>query len=111
MVSTPQNISLIDVKKAVDMFNRVNIKILGMVENMAYMTNPANGEKIQLFPRGEMDTYMASKNIAKIGEVPFHPHVGLSSEAGVPVVESHPQSAEGQEYLAIANRLRELLPV
>lgn len=111
LVSTPQNMSLIDVKKAVDMFNRVGVKILGVVENMSYMINPVNGEKIQMFPKGELDSYMNSKSIPKMGEVPFNPSVGLASEAGVPIVESHSQSAEAQEFLRIADRLRELLPV
>lgn len=110
VVSTPQNISLVDVKKAIDMFNRVNVKILGLVENMSYMINPANGERVQMFPKGEMESYLASKNILKLGEVSFNPSVGMASEAGIPVVESHPTGAEAQEFLQIAHRLRELLP-
>lgn len=111
VVSTPQNISLIDVKKAIDMFNRVGVKVLGLVENMAYMINPANGEKMQMFPKGELESYIDSKKIPKIAEVPFHPHVGLACEAGVPIVESNPNSAEAQEFMRLADRVRELLPV
>jgi ATP-binding protein involved in chromosome partitioning len=111
MVSTPQNVSLTDVKRAVDMFNRVGIRLLGMVENMSYMLNPANGEKMQLFPKGELDAYMKSQNIPKIGEVPFNPSVGMACEAGVPIVEGNKSSVEAQEFLRIADRLRELLPV
>jgi ATP-binding protein involved in chromosome partitioning len=111
LVSTPQNMSLIDVKKAVDMFNRVGVKLLGVVENMSYMLNPANGEKIQLFPKGELDAYMQSKNVPKIGEVPFNPSVGLACEAGIPIVESHSSSPEALEFLRIADRIRELIPV
>lgn len=105
MVSTPQNISLVDVKKAIDMWNRVNIPILGMVENMSYMINPANGEKIQMFPKGEMDQYLDAKKIAKLGTIPFHPSVSLGSEAGVPIVESYPQSAEAQEFFKVADKV------
>ncbi|MBC7370410.1 MAG: Mrp/NBP35 family ATP-binding protein [Bdellovibrionaceae bacterium] len=111
MVSTPQNVSLTDVKRAVDMYQRVGIPLLGLVENMSYMINPANGERMQLFPKGELEAYMKSQNIVKLGEVPFHPNVGLASEAGVPIVEANKSSAEAQEFLAIANRIRELLPV
>lgn len=111
LVSTPQNMSLIDVKKAVDMFNRVGVKLLGVVENMSYMLNPANGEKIQLFPKGELDAYMQSKNVPKIGEIPFNPSVGLACEAGIPIVESHSSSPEALEFLRIADRIRELIPV
>lgn len=111
MVSTPQNVSLTDVKRAVDMFNRVGIRMLGLVENMAYMINSANGEKIQLFPKGELESYMKTQSIPKIGEIPFNPSIGLACEAGVPIVESYKAGAEAQEFLRIAERVRELLPV
>lgn len=111
MVSTPQNISLIDVKRAVDMFERVGVKVLGAVENMSYMLNPANGEKIQMFPKGEFSSYFTSKNIPRLVEIPFNPSVGMAAEAGVPVVESHPTSAEAEAFKALAQQLREILPV
>ncbi|KYG61593.1 hypothetical protein AZI86_17980 [Bdellovibrio bacteriovorus] len=110
VVSTPQNVALLDVKKAVDMFERVNVPLLGMVENMAYMINPANGEKMQLFPKGEIDSYAKSKNIPKLGEVPFNPSVGLSCEAGIPVVDANSAGAEAQSFMRMADRLRELCP-
>lgn len=110
VVSTPQNVALLDVKKAVDMFQRVNIPILGLVENMAYMINPANGEKMQLFPKGEIDSYADSKGIKKIGEVPFNPSVGLACEAGIPIVEANSNGAEAQVFMKIADKIREILP-
>lgn len=110
VVSTPQNVALLDVKKAVDMFDRVGVPVLGMVENMAYMINPANGEKMQLFPKGEIDSWAEAKKIPKLGAVPFNPSVGLACEAGIPIVEANPQGAEAQEFMRMADRLRELLP-
>ena len=110
IVSTPQNIALIDAKKAVDMYQRVNIPILGLVENMSYMLNPSNGEKMQLYPKGELEQYMAQKKITKLGEMPFNPSISLSCEAGIPIVESHPQSIEANEFNHIANFIREILP-
>ncbi|MBN8538568.1 MAG: Mrp/NBP35 family ATP-binding protein [Deltaproteobacteria bacterium] len=109
VVTTPQNISLIDVKKAIDMFQRLQVPILGIVENMSYMLNPLNGEKIQLFPKGELTSYMDAKHIKKIGEVPFNPSIGMASEAGIPVIETHPESAESKEFEAIAIRISELV--
>ena len=108
-VSTPQNISLVDVKKSIDMWNRVNVPLLGMIENMAYMIAPGSGEKIELFPRVDMDAYLDAKKIPKLGAVPFNPNVSLSSEAGVPIVESHPQSPEAQVFLEIAEKIRQKL--
>lgn len=105
LVSTPQNISLIDVKRAVDMWERVKVPILGVVENMSYWLNPETSEKVQLFPKGDLLTYMQSKNIPLLGEVPFHPAVGLACEAGVPIVESHSTGAEALAFQAIVKKL------
>ena len=111
VVSTPQNVALIDVKKAIDMFKRVSVPLLGYIENMAYMINPANGEKMQLFPKGEIDSYADANGIRKLGEVPFNPSVGLACEAGIPVVEANPNGAEAQAFMKIADNIREMLPV
>ncbi len=107
VVSTPQNISLTDVKRAIDMWERVQVPILGVVENMSYMINPATQEKIQMFPKGELRSYIDSKNIPLLGEIPFNPNVGLACEAGIPIVESHQDSAEAQAFLKAASALTE----
>lgn len=109
MVTTPQNVSLIDVKKAIDMWNRTSVKILGMVENMSYMLNPVNGEKIQLFPKGDLENYLKEKQIAKLTEVPFHPNVSVGSEAGVPIFESDIDSAESKAFTVLADKIAGLL--
>lgn len=109
-VTTPQNVSLTDVKKAIDMWSRVSVPILGVVENMSYFApQGAGGEKIQLFPKGSLDTYLKEKNLTKIGEVPFHPTVGVGGEAGIPIVETHPESAESKAFMAIASSLHNRL--
>ncbi len=109
MVTTPQNVSLIDVKKAIDMWNRTGVKILGMVENMSFLLNPVNGEKMQLFPKGELESYLKEKHIAKLCEVPFHPNVSVGSEAGVPIYESDIDSAESKAFSLLAERISGLL--
>lgn len=106
IVTTPQNISLIDAKKAIDMFERTGVKIAGVVENMSYMLNPTNQEKIQMFPKGEIDSYLVSKKLTKLVEVPFNPSVSLGSEAGIPIVESHPTSVEAQAFHQIAEKVK-----
>ena len=105
IVTTPQNISLIDAKKAIDMFERTGVKIAGVVENMSYMLNPANGEKMQLFPKGELNSYLDAKKLTKLVEVPFNPSVSLGSEAGIPIVESNPTGAEAQCFKALAEQI------
>lgn len=109
-VSTPQNIALIDVKKAIDMWKRTGVKMLGVIENMSYMLAPGgSGEKIQLFPKGEIDSYLAGEKIPKLGEIPFNPNVSLASEAGIPIVESNPKGAEAQEFFRIAEQIEKSL--
>lgn len=108
MVSTPQNISLIDVKKAVDMFDRLQIKVLGVVENMSYFLNPATQEKIQMFPKGDLSSYIKQKNIPLLAEIPMNPHVSLGGEAGIPVVDMQPESAEAQAFRELALKVAEL---
>lgn len=105
IVTTPQNIALIDAKKAIDMFERTGVKITGIIENMAYMLNPVTNERMQLFPKGELASYLESKKIQKLGEIPFNPSVSLGSEAGIPIVESNPTGAEAEAFRAIARTL------
>lgn len=108
MVSTPQNLSLIDVKKAIDMWTRVNVPVVGLIENMAYMINPVDGSRMQLFPKGELSAFLDSRQVQKLGEIPFHPHVALGSEAGVPIVASSPDSVEARSLFDIALKLEKL---
>ena len=108
-VSTPQNVALNDMKKALDMWARTGVPILGVVENMSYMLS-ADGSRVQLFPKGELDTYLSGKGVLKLGEVPFNAQVGLCGEAGIPVVASHPESLEALAFQSIARRLREMAP-
>lgn len=101
VVSTPQNLAFIDVKKAIDMWKKLNIPVLGVIENMSFMVG-TNSEKIQLFPKGEMDSYLLSKRISKIGEISFNPNLALACEAGIPLSESYPTAPENQEFQKIA---------
>ncbi len=104
-VSTPQNVALTDVKKALDMWKRVNVRVTGVIENMSYMLNPVNGDRMQLFAKGEIDDYLRGQKIPKLGEIPFNPSVGLASEAGIPVVESHPTSPEAKAFVELADKI------
>lgn len=104
VVCTPQNLALVDAKKAIDMFDQVNVPLLGVIENMSYMLGP-NGERLQLFAKGDLDSYLDAKKINKLAVVPFHPHVGVSTEAGMPIVVSNPESAESLAFNEIAAKL------
>lgn len=106
-VSTPQNVALTDVKKAIDMWKRVSVPMLGVIENMSSYLPPGATERVQLFPKGALDKYLLENDLVKLGEVPFHPNVGLGSEAGIPVVESDADSDEARAINEIAAKLDE----
>ncbi len=110
MVCTPQNIALTDAKKALDMFFRINIPVIGVVENMSYMKVPSKtpggqDEKLALFPKGELNAYLDAKGLQKLAEIPFNPHVALSCESGIPLVDSYPDSEEGKCFASLAQQV------
>ena len=107
-VTTPQNLSLTDTRKAVSMFETLKIPLIGVVENMSGMET-AEGEIIDLFPKGQLDVFLKTKKIPKLSSVPFHPHIGLSCEAGVPFLESRPDSKEAKAFLEAAEKTRNFL--
>ena len=108
VVSTPQNLSLTDTKKALNMFRQIEIPIIGVVENMSHYVSES-GEKIDMFPRGQIDIYLKEKKVDKLARIPFHPHVGLSCEAGVPLLESQPDSEEGKAVISLAEKVKNYL--
>lgn len=109
VVVTPQNVALADAKKAMDMFERTNVPLVGVVENMSYLKTP-NGETVQLFPRGELDAYLDIKKIRKLAQIPFYPDIGMSGEAGIPLVQSHSEHEEAEIFLRLADTIRNALP-
>jgi ATP-binding protein involved in chromosome partitioning len=106
-VCTPQNLAFVDAKKAIDMFDQINVPHFGVVENMAYFKLTPESQAVALFPRGEMSAYLEENKIEKLAEIPFHPSVGLSGEAGIPVVDSTPDSEEGQAFAELAKKVIE----
>lgn len=102
-VTTPQNIALADVKKAIDMFKRVNVPILGVIENMAYFES-STGERTQIFPRGEIDSYMEKEGIRRLGEIPLNPYISQSCEMGVPLFFKEGQPST-EKFMEIARKL------
>lgn len=108
VISTPQNLSLTDTRKALNMFHQIQIPVIGVVENMSYYLLPG-GQKMDLFPRGQIDIYLKEKKVEKLTAIPFHPLVGLSCEAGVPFLESGSESEEGKAIFLLAKKVRSYL--
>lgn len=109
VVCTPQNLALTDAKKAIDMFEKIHVPVLGVVENMAYLRREGQTEEMELFPRGELDTFLSQRGLRKLGRIPFHPSVGLASEAGLPVLESSPQTPEAEAFRVLSREVIGLL--
>jgi len=108
VVCTPQNIALADAKKAMDMFERTNVRVLGVVENMSWLAGP---QKLELFPRGDLDAYLDVKKIPKLAQIPFFPEVGVSGEAGVPILESHVDDELANVFNSLAREVsRQMIP-
>ena len=108
MVTTPQDVALLDVRKALGMFQRLNVPILGIVENMSYFTAP-NGERIEIFGHGGGRAEAARQKIPFLGEIPIFTEIRLGGDNGVPVVVSHPDQPFGQAFIGVAASLSERL--
>ncbi len=102
VVCTPQNLALADAIRAVAMFKEIQIPLLGVVENMAYLKQ-AN-DMIQLFPKGQLDSYLKEHEIEKLVQVPFHPDIGLFAESGIPLMEQDLE--EGKCFAELAQKIQ-----
>ena len=108
IVTTPQEASLGVVRKGIAMFNKVNVPILGIVENMSYFTAP-NGERVEIFGHGGGKTEAGRQNVPFLGEVPIFTQIREGGDQGVPVVVSVPNSPAAQGFMGIATSLRKRL--
>ncbi len=105
IVTTPQEASLGVVRKGIAMFQKVNVPILGIVENMSFYTTPS-GERAEIFGHGGGRAEAERQNVSFLGEVPLFIQIRESGDRGVPVVVSAPDQAPGQAFLKIAQALR-----
>jgi len=108
IVTTPQAASLGVVRKGIAMFNKVNVPILGIVENMSSFTAP-NGERVDIFGHGGGREEAGRQNLAFLGEVPIFTEIREAGDQGMPVAISAPNHPAGQAFIQIAAALREKL--
>ena len=105
IVSTPQDLALIDAKKAIDMLRRTNVPLLGLVENMSYFVAPDTGKRYDIFGHGGARTAADRLDLPFLGEIPLHMAIRETSDAGRPVVAGDPEGAEAKAFRAIAAKL------
>ena len=108
IVTTPQEASLGVVRKGIAMFNKVNVPILGIVENMSYFTTP-NGERVEIFGHGGGREEAARQNVPFLGEVPIFTEIREGGDRGMPIVVSAPNHAAGKAFIHIAETLHQKL--
>ncbi len=105
IVSTPQDLALIDARKAMDMLLRTGVPILGLVENMSYFIAPDTGRRYDIFGHGGAQAAAAAHDIPFLGEIPLVMSIRESSDAGRPVVATDPDGPEAAAFRAIARAI------
>uniref|UniRef100_A0A7C2VDS8 Iron-sulfur cluster carrier protein n=1 Tax=Hydrogenobacter sp. TaxID=2152829 RepID=A0A7C2VDS8_9AQUI len=108
VVTTPQDVALADVKKAVAMFKEVQIPIVGVIENMAYFVCPDSGKKYYIFGKGRVAEFATAYGLKILGSIPIDPELSETSDKGIPVVESHPDSDTARAFISIAKLVSDL---
>jgi ATP-binding protein involved in chromosome partitioning len=106
IISTPQEASLGVVRKGIAMFKKVNVPILGIVENMSYFTTP-NGERVEIFGHGGGKEEAARQEVPFLGEVPIFTEIREGGDRGIPIVVSTPNHPAGQAFIRVAKTLWE----
>lgn len=107
IVSTPQDLALIDARKGLNMFRKVDVPLLGIVENMSYFVCPDCGARSDIFGHGGARSEAARLGVLFLGEVPLHIDIRENSDAGRPVVASTPDGPHAKIYRDIAARVWE----
>ncbi|MEP0994848.1 MAG: Mrp/NBP35 family ATP-binding protein, partial [Nitratireductor sp.] len=102
IVSTPQDLALIDARKGLNMFRRVDVPVLGIVENMSYFIAPDTGKRYDIFGHGGAEAEAGRLGVPFLGAVPLEMAIRETSDAGTPVVASDPQGVHAEKYRAIA---------
>ena len=109
IISTPQDLSLIDARRGLAMFKKVNVPVLGIVENMSYFQCPHCGTRSDIFGHGGARQEAERLGVPFLGEIPLHMSIRATSDSGTPVVESEPDGPHAAIYRAIGANVRDQL--
>jgi ATP-binding protein involved in chromosome partitioning len=105
IVSTPQEVALLDVIRGIKMFDKLDVKILGLVDNMSYFRGD-DGKKYKIFGEGGVKRTAEEFNKEFLGEIPIHPEVGKAGDNGKPIVEDNPEHEISKIYLEFAEKIK-----
>jgi ATP-binding protein involved in chromosome partitioning len=109
IISTPQDLALIDARRGLAMFRKVNVPVLGIVENMSYFECPHCGTRSDIFGHGGARHEAERLGVPFLGEIPLHMSIRATSDSGTPVVESEPDGPHAAIYRAIGEKVRNQL--
>jgi ATP-binding protein involved in chromosome partitioning len=109
IISTPQDLSLIDARRGLAMFKKVNVPVLGIVENMSYFQCPHCGTRSDIFGHGGARHEAERLGVPFLGEIPLHMSIRAASDSGTPVVDSEPDGPHAAIYRAIGAKVRDQL--
>ncbi|MBU3917224.1 Mrp/NBP35 family ATP-binding protein [bacterium] len=109
VVCTPQDVALLDARKAIAMFGKVDVPVLGMIENMSSFVCPKCGAETPIFSKGGTERESATQNIAFIGRIPIELDIRLGSDNGDPVVHAMPSSASARVFREMAEKLDKIV--
>jgi len=110
MVTTPQEVALIDVRKATAMFQKVNVPILGIIENMSYFLCPSDGKRYDIFGSGGGQKEATRLGVPLLGQIPIEMAIREGGDQGKPVMVADAKSGSGKAFLQAAETLRKKLP-
>ncbi|MEC8850926.1 MAG: Mrp/NBP35 family ATP-binding protein, partial [Pseudomonadota bacterium] len=102
IVSTPQDIALLDARKGLNMFRKVNVPVLGIVENMSFFHCPKCGERSDIFGHGGARADAEAYGVDFLGEVPLHMAIRSAGDDGAPIVVGAPESPEATAFMTVA---------
>ena len=105
IVSTPQEVALLDVKRGIKMFDKLGVKILGLIDNMSSFTGD-DGKKYSIFGEGGVKRTAEEFNKELLAEIPIDPDVGKFGDQGKPIVESNPNNKISQIYINLAKKIK-----
>ena len=105
IVTTPQDVALIDARKGLAMFQKVNVPVLGIIENMSYYECPKCGNRDDIFKHGGGRKTADLLKVPFLGEIPIDTRVALAGDAGKPIVAAEPDSAVAKAFLSLAEKV------
>ena len=110
IVTTPQEVALIDARKAATMFDKVNVPVLGLVENMSYFVSPSDAKRYDIFGSGGGEREAKRLRVPLLGQIPIDVATREAGDRGMPIVGEDPQSPVTVEFKKVAESLRKILP-